>query len=331
MWVKSIVVHGSSPRARGTPSPSSGPGWKTRFIPASAGNTALRPHEKTLGAVHPRERGEHDHPRQRFVLRRGSSPRARGTHPAARRHRVPRRFIPASAGNTREALRRFDFWPVHPRERGEHCVTTAGSKPADGSSPRARGTQIDERLSLVRKRFIPASAGNTWWTVRPAPPPAVHPRERGEHMGDCALTTPVFGSSPRARGTRAGAPPDRGRQRFIPASAGNTGTLRQRDGGTSVHPRERGEHHDHLDELLKAAGSSPRARGTRLRSHSAMPGRRFIPASAGNTMAHRSLCPLPAVHPRERGEHAAANATGMRTGGSSPRARGTRTPADRSR
>ena len=95
-----INNHGSSPRARGTPTTNSSTSNFGRFIPASAGNTISITIRSMASAVHPRERGEHGiggivgapdtvHPRERgehFFFSYhcfywvGSSPRARGTH-----------------------------------------------------------------------------------------------------------------------------------------------------------------------------------------------------------------------------------------------------------
>ena len=50
---------GSSPRARGTPTEPGAQAAAIRFIPASAGNTALDAVDALHHRVHPRERGEH--------------------------------------------------------------------------------------------------------------------------------------------------------------------------------------------------------------------------------------------------------------------------------
>ena len=74
------VVGGSSPLARGTR-------WRRivrqcwwRFIPAGAGNTARSPGRLRSPAVHPRWRGEHQMPADKWLFGDGSSPLARGTH-----------------------------------------------------------------------------------------------------------------------------------------------------------------------------------------------------------------------------------------------------------
>ena len=50
---------GSSPLARGTRAASPRGGGADRFIPARAGNTAIRDHSPRRRSVHPRSRGEH--------------------------------------------------------------------------------------------------------------------------------------------------------------------------------------------------------------------------------------------------------------------------------
>ncbi|QDD92381.1 Hypothetical protein HVIM_03194 (plasmid) [Roseomonas mucosa] len=71
-------------------------------------------------------------------------------------------------------------------------------------------------------------------------------------------------------------------------------------------------------------GSSPRSRGTRSSGPACRRREGFIPALAGNTLELFRYSPVPAVHPRARGEHCSPS-TGVPSGvGSSPRSRGTR-------
>ncbi len=56
---RSINKYGLSPRARGTPLSLSCLAGRFRFIPASAGNTALPLRNWLTAPVYPRERGEH--------------------------------------------------------------------------------------------------------------------------------------------------------------------------------------------------------------------------------------------------------------------------------
>ena len=134
------------------------------------------------------------------------------------------------------------------------------------------------------------------------------------------------GSSPRARGTPEPNAGDAGVQRFIPASAGNTTTPAMCCTSSSVHPRERGEHLAVYLIQTFVGGSSPRARGTPLSPLLRHTSLRFIPASAGNTIASPCGAASRAVHPRERGEHFFQRDSTKANNGSSPRARGTQPP-----
>ena len=254
--------------------------------------------------VHPRGRGEHSRARMAFIFLTGSSPRARGTRLRDFFGGFGRRFIPAGAGNT--------------NARSQDLALDSGS------SPRARGTRSLATQTPAVARFIPAGAGNTQEPTAVDYQSTVHPRGRGEHATTLSRTTPQYGSSPRARGTRS-ARDDRYQQtRFIPAGAGNTVRPQRHGIATTVHPRGRGEHADVFPLCSPVLGSSPRARGTRYVEAAIDWLTRFIPAGAGNTKpALRAGFFLP-VHPRGRGEHYRVAQIRNSSDGSSPRARGTR-------
>ena len=193
-------------------------------------------------AVHPRGRGEHDHRPSPIEPADGSSPRARGTPGRPKIYLLFTRFIPAGAGNTIWLMGPVLLLVVHPRGRGEHDVLLAGVGVDNGSSPRARGTQVMGSGDAVGQRFIPAGAGNTHKTIVPDTRAAVHPRGRGEHLKEKRKSNPYHGSSPRARGTPDTGIPSPSQSRFIPAGAGNTSTPSRTARASAVHPRGRGEH-----------------------------------------------------------------------------------------
>ncbi len=213
---------------------------------------------------------------------------------------------------------------VHPRWRGEHLTSLVDLRKFGGSSPLARGTRALTGDRWVGERFIPAGAGNTLLPSSICVNSAVHPRWRGEHSAKVIIRVLIRGSSPLARGT-----PDLVWNpiltvRFIPAGAGNTGAHLQQMLDDSVHPRWRGEHSRNSERHGYYLGSSPLARGTPDRGFPARPGRRFIPAGAGNTIAIPCRSQSSAVHPRWRGEHEAISLRTCSSYGSSPLARGTR-------
>ncbi len=259
----------------------------------------------------------------------GSSPRARGTRTHTPTGLPSARFIPACAGNTSASCVSSSSSAVHPRVRGEHIAHGLSPFKNTGSSPRARGTRLAPRSIAAPARFIPACAGNTSNRSICSRFTTVHPRVRGEHLAVVGVRVLRNGSSPRARGTRgAGAGPP-GRQRFIPACAGNTRAVRAAVRPRPVHPRVRGEHKAIARPRSVASGSSPRARGTLFKTRAAITSGRFIPACAGNTYRIILAIILPPVHPRVRGEHFPCPHAHAKMIGSSPRARGTPIPTPR--
>ena len=174
--------YGSSPQARGTRYNDQTPLWRSRFIPAGAGNTAPPCSRRFLLPVHPRRRGEH------------------GTQ--VEENIKDLRFIPAGAGNTCSARVVFPYAAVHPRRRGEHAGFPDLFNATGGSSPQARGTPVSSPSSRTIRRFIPAGAGNTHHHQNGGVSRPVHPRRRGEHHDAGRRIAQALGSSPQARGTR---------------------------------------------------------------------------------------------------------------------------------
>ena len=212
----------------------------------------------------------------------GSSPRGRGTPAHVVRHAIDGRFIPAWAGNAPACSISVRNSPVHPRVGGERVGNAPLQLVDYGSSPRGRGTRRIPTALGASGRFIPAWAGNACRQSCASTQKTVHPRVGGERLLLGACFCVCSGSSPRGRGTRHRCPADRGRRRFIPAWAGNAcGGLRFSRRG-AVHPRVGGERSRPNEGAQKAAGSSPRGRGTHAGHRPRSVLQRFIPAWAGN-------------------------------------------------
>ena len=195
------------------------------------------------GSVHPRLRGELFAGEQDSFSNFGSSPLTRGTHRLTPDAQKDRRFIPAYAGNSFYGDGDFFMWSVHPRLRGELGMAAKIAAATAGSSPLTRGTLTEYLSKWPASRFIPAYAGNSWFTV-----PLRMPR----------------GSSPLTRGTRKVGPDELIRLRFIPAYAGNSSLIHSSLMETTVHPRLRGELAKLRFEERDGDGSSPLTRGTRF-------------------------------------------------------------------
>ena len=173
-----------------------------------------------------------------------------------------------------------------------------------GSSPRMRGTPLVVWGDSCDEGIIPAYAGNTpraAWTPRSC---RDHPRVCGEHVSCSATTEPVVGSSPRMRGTPL---------------VSDVYAEWMED-----HPRVCGEHAQETERRAQESGSSPRMRGTPSGHIQTDTRLGIIPAYAGNTISHGVRYAGLRDHPRVCGEHAAVRRCMDRSGGSSPRMRGTR-------
>ena len=131
-----------------------------------------------------------------------------------------------------------------------------------------------------------------------------------------------MGSSPLARGLPAWGSPGRPSLRIIPARAGFT---RRRDGAATPladHPRSRGVYLRDATIAKVGGGSSPLARGLRVRVSAGRPSRGIIPARAGFTSCARSWASFRWDHPRSRGVYWPDTFANHELPGSSPLARG---------
>ncbi len=190
-----------------------------------------------------------------------------------------------------------------------------------GSSPRTRGARISRRVLHLGAGLIPAGAGSTRRPGRLFYVAGLIPAGAGSTGVVVAPVTPSP-AHPRGRGAPRLAAAHRSPHGLIPAGAGNT----ERDGHlpplARAHPRARGEDAEKFDPQARAWGSSPRARGARLRHTRIRQIRGLIPAGAGSTRRFRARARMRRAHPRGRGEHMCRFDDRRFSGGSSPRARG---------
>ena len=214
-----------------------------------------------------------------------------------------------------------------------------------GSSPLARGLQLNSASAPRRRRIIPARAGFT--RHRPPRPGGApdHPRSRGVYLNRRCSRSSSSGSSPLARGLhRVVIRPD-SYSRIIPARAGFTSARWIHAALRPDHPRSRGVYLAGQVAARGRDGSSPLARGLRALDHltvhpaigssplaRGLPRRRvgggvlarIIPARAGFTPWASPSPPTPEDHPRSRGVYSAARLAELAHSGSSPLARGLR-------
>ena len=151
---------------------------------------------------------------------------------------------------------------------------------------------------------------------------AVHPRIRGEDQRLRTLEASGSGSPPHTRGRSNGFRTLKRGGWFTPAYAGKIAHRPRCCSRLGVHPRIRGEDHDHCRLLNQADGSPPHTRGRFRHAVKDCGAVGFTPAYAGKiTCRYEFLCHA-RVHPRIRGEdHFAIFETSF-FGGSPPHTRG---------
>ena len=232
----------------------------------------------------------------------GSSPLARGLPSTIGALAGAGRIIPARAGFTDVEHELAGEGQDHPRSRGVYPGYDGNLDLNIGSSPLARGLPARHRHLQSPGRIIPARAGFTWSRFsRPCGPE---------------------GSSPLARGLRDYNVPVAYVTGIIPARAGFTESLGVRRNIAEDHPRSRGVYLAGHGVARDLQGSSPLARGLRLRADRPGLGPGIIPARAGFTARPAARLDGLQDHPRSRGVYWPDSLHSRHGHGSSPLARG---------
>ena len=215
---------GSSPRVRGKPTDAIGNTLIPRIIPARAGQTRPPRPDGRIPPDHPRACGANPPTQSATPSSPGSSPRVRGKPASPSPTSSTRRIIPARAGQT--CVRTRDGVPSsdHPRACGANSRRSVCMSCASGSSPRVRGKLVGRGHTVKPRRIIPARAGQTWLVLLVMVVSPDHPRACGANIEAQQERELRAGSSPRVRGKPHQHQRDAGRNRIIPARAGQTDT-----------------------------------------------------------------------------------------------------------
>ena len=196
----------------------------------------------------------------------------------------PIRIIPARAGFTDYQCPQVADQQDHPRSRGVYHQQSLCPCGCGGSSPLARGLRSPGHPVGWPGRIIPARAGFTAVGSPTRARPRDHPRSRGVYWMGRRWTWFASGSSPLARGLLCVSNQEGGGvQGIIPARAGFTIRSLSPRSDTRDHPRSRGVYAVDAPTIGGRDGSSPLARGLRVRQVMHAPLRRIIPARAGFT------------------------------------------------
>ena len=311
------------PRSRGVyPGPLLGVDISNWIIPARAGFTGPAAPVRVLCPDHPRSRGVYLPGLPGRAYWDGSSPLARGLPATRSGGSGGGGIIPARAGFT--AISRPPSAPSrdHPRSRGVYAPSRPSGTGFRGSSPLARGLRTAAEAPATVRGIIPARAGFTGPAIAGMPGMRDHPRSRGVYAAPDLEPVIRPGSSPLARGLPRASGPLDGDRRIIPARAGFTSPTTVVTGTPRDHPRSRGVYSSGVTRAATTAGSSPLARGLRMRTSTTPTTTGIIPARAGFTRDIGRGNSGVEDHPRSRGVYSHPAITFPVSGGSSPLARG---------
>ena len=313
---------GSSPLTRGKPQQAALAVHALRLIPAHAGKTSSPTAHATRSTAHPRSRGENQAYFPIQDTNAGSSPLTRGKRVILRAAALVTRLIPAHAGKTLFDVSTGKQRRAHPRSRGENTCQAGLPQNSRGSSPLTRGKLHARDQGPCHPGLIPAHAGKTPRRPPTRPPPAAHPRSRGENLHLVGTRLEDGGSSPLTRGKHRPLTASKPMQRLIPAHAGKTDVHVGSGWWHGAHPRSRGENSRSSLTSSPGRGSSPLTRGKPSTPDAPRVRVGLIPAHAGKTGRTRRWEYCERAHPRSRGENEMDRATWRMPAGSSPLTRG---------
>ena len=156
-----ILDSGSSPHTRGLRAAELPDLPACRIIPAHAGFTDDRPHQRRYRQDHPRTRGVYLCSQKALMFRHGSSPHTRGLRGRPTDPQFIVRIIPAHAGFTITRGGGPLTPRDHPRTRGVYWVLATTHWRLMGSSPHTRGLLRCWICWPLWFGIIPAHAGFT--------------------------------------------------------------------------------------------------------------------------------------------------------------------------
>ncbi len=197
-----------------------------------------------------------------------------------------RRIIPAHAGQTDGEKKKLGAGSDHPRTCGANSVVVFLCPVVVGSSPHMRGKPITARHIHVRRRIIPAHAGQTTPLSLKTYENSDHPRTCGANLATLKDKGVGDGSSPHMRGKRKSSTGSRTYIRIIPAHAGQTSPSASSWISSTDHPRTCGANEVSSVVAIVVTGSSPHMRGKPCCAHWACGSARIIPAHAGQTRSY---------------------------------------------
>ena len=252
----------------------------------------------------------------------GLSPRVRGSPLGAGESQTVLRSIPACAGEPPNWMCAASISGVYPRVCGGAWSAPGETILDPGLSPRVRGSRLRVRQHGIKRRSIPACAGEPKSLDLSPREIAVYPRVCGG--APPAVDSPVgySGLSPRVRGSHTRSRNVVRGLRSIPACAGEPQVYEVEPGASGVYPRVCGGARAVPLRGEGCRGLSPRVRGSPFGHDPETTCVGSIPACAGEPPFRRAFSWTRWVYPRVCGGAMPVRIRCCGSRGLSPRVRG---------
>ena len=254
-------------------------------IPARAGEPWKALSRFPRSRVYPRPCGGALINRYVAVRFTGLSPPVRGSRSSGGWTHGRARSIPARAGEPRSWPRCWTRRRVYPRPCGGAIHIATVDQINHGLSPPVRGSLSHGFRKGLRARSIPARAGEPVSMASELRLAMVYPRPCGGAGVVSRQVAGLPGLSPPVRGSLTIGGTKGGRERSIPARAGEPHPCISQYRTVGVYPRPCGGAMSTVTKEWAVCGLSPPVRGSRIRRDRPDGGRRSIPARAGEPLA----------------------------------------------
>ena len=248
----------------------------------------------------------------------------RGNRIARRCRSAGTRSIPAYAGEPLQGCVCHLAFAVYPRVCGGTVGSAGEILDPGGLSPRMRGNRKMQCHLPLRRRSIPAYAGEPPYAGQVNLIVTVYPRVCGGTRSCHIPSIVAVGLSPRMRGNPAMSGSMALLRRSIPAYAGEPDPILAARSVSGVYPRVCGGTVTSISLQKAGVGLSPRMRGNLTWKFRLFHQVRSIPAYAGEPKARGDEATGPTVYPRVCGGTSEIACQAENLKGLSPRMRGNR-------
>ena len=252
-----------------------------------------------------------------------TTPRVRGLPYALDAVLRERRYNPACAGTTYRVARSGLPTSIQPRVCGDYHVDGWHCYHRTDTTPRVRGLRPARARRWRPTRYNPACAGTTYEHYTQKQESTIQPRVCGDYRLTSCRRISGFDTTPRVRGLRYLKERRKNKNRYNPACAGTTPSIRPVFVLSSIQPRVCGDYATLAVASRLTPDTTPRVRGLRFLFRIRLNPTRYNPACAGTTVFRCMRKRTESIQPRVCGDYSSASLSMRRYSRYNPACAGT--------